>query len=334
MLLLSQILLFPRKTAWTTSRLAGRGEFPGQCLRCVQLSRNPFAHLLLTKAGTAGAAYTVGPMNRDHWLLYLTSPNSQPLLPSDSALSTSVELNLTLPPTPPPTPPSVTYQDSTLEILMTHLSPAARAPFFAPTNGSPSGHEMGQTMTRQLGIDQLFPPDETTIDSFGFEPCGYSANAVIGTGLPKTHSNESSVPGGGYFTIHVTPEDGWSYASFECNVPLPFKSSLQTKGRPDLPSLIQRVINIFQPSRLSITLFVSTSIPSMGQGTATTETEQRAWSAFSPESIGGEYVRKDRIGYEFDGYDLVFACFERRGWVEPRGIKQKVVLAIEKTLTG
>jgi S-adenosylmethionine decarboxylase len=28
------------------------------------------------------------------------------------------------------------------------------------------------------------------------------------------------------------------------------------------------------------------------------------------------YDRKDRIGYEFDGYDLVFACFEKTGWVE------------------
>lgn len=34
--------------------------------------------------------------------------------------------------------------------------------------------------------------------------------------------------------------------------------------------------------------------------------------------LGKHFERKDRIGYEFEGYDLIFACFERRGWVEPK----------------
>ncbi|KIR33586.1 S-adenosylmethionine decarboxylase proenzyme [Cryptococcus deuterogattii MMRL2647] len=277
--------------------------------------------------GTAGAAYTVGPMNRDHWLLYLTTPNSQPILPSDPKPST-----LSLPASSPSSSISapafsssstITYQDTTLEILMTHLSPTARAPFFHDSDSfaSPSttpGHVLGEAISRKLGIDELFSKEETTLDSFGFDPCGYSANAVIGSGLPV--SGKDGKEGGGYFTIHVTPEEGWSYASFECNVPLPSSSSSSSSGalakRPDLQTLIRNVVNIFQPSRLSITLFVSTPPSSSSPGSS--EAEVKAWNSFGTDLLGNEFVRKDRIGYEFDGYDLVFACFEKKGWVEPK----------------
>ncbi|EIW70877.1 hypothetical protein TREMEDRAFT_38450 [Tremella mesenterica DSM 1558] len=300
--------------------------------------------------GSVGSAYTVGPMNRDHWLLYLTSPNSHPMLPGDEALSSTYIPSL---PSPGQYIPSL-YQDTTLEILMTHLSPQARSPFFSSsfpsTSSNPSstpsgqmddseevnGHELGKTISKQLGIDRIFP-DETTLDSFGFTPCGYSANGVIGSGSPFpstctkkkiSGSSEKDQPGG-YFTIHVTPEEGWSYASFECNVPLPSDSSPSSSSpstpitpvnksgnhnstRPTLPQLIRTVVNIFQPFRLSITLFVSTPT-SFGPGS---EAEQRAWNAFGSNLLGETYERKDRIGYEFDGYDLVFACFERKGWKE------------------
>ncbi|WVQ82436.1 S-adenosylmethionine decarboxylase proenzyme [Cryptococcus sp. DSM 104549] len=275
--------------------------------------------------GTAGAAYTVGPMNRDHWLLYLTSPNSQPVLPSDPSPSTS---SLTPAPaaavlTTPILP--TTYQDTTLEILMTHLSPSARAPFFHDTPSGQSisatpGHVLGEAISSKLGIDTLFPKEETTLDSFGFDPCGYSANAVIGTGMP----NAEGKPGGGYFTIHVTPEDGWSYASFECNVPLPTSAAAAAReggtvgGRPTLEALIRNVVGIFQPSRLSITLFVSTPANGASASEQETAAEVKAWNSFGADLVGKEFVRKDRIGYEFDGYDLVFACFEKKGWVEPK----------------
>lgn len=202
------------------------------------------------------------------------------------------------------------------------------------------GHELGRRISSTLGIDRLFPEDETTLDSFGFDPCGYSANAVVGSGLP----GGSGGKGGGYFTIHVTPEEGWSYASFECNVPLPTASDTKDENqgengdskavlarRPDLPTLIRKVVDIFQPNRLSITLFISTPTPSADDplsfdsaevktnGTKTAEVESQAWKAFRGDLLGKEFERKDRIGYEFVGYDLVFACFERRGWVEPAG---------------
>lgn len=266
-------------------------------------------------------------MNRDHWLLYLTSPNAQPLLPSDSSLSSSFHLSL---PSPPISSPSssttlsrsrIVYHDTTLEILMSHLTPAGREPFFQPNASNASGHELGVTISKQMGIDTLFSAEETVLDSFGFDPCGYSANAVVGSGLPGDDGK-----GGGYFTIHVTPEDGWSYASFECNVPLPSPSQsaqqVGTSPRPDLPTLIRRVVDIFQPNRLSITLFVSTPAPTANAATlaATAEVESQAWKAFRGDLLGKEFERKDRIGYEFEGYDLIFACFERKGWSEEQSL--------------
>lgn len=273
-------------------------------------------------------------MNRDHWLLYLTSPNTQPLLPSDVSLTSPTKFQLSL---PSPSIESTTrhsHQDTTLEILMSHLSPDGRAPFFQPSASTADGHELGATISTTLGIDSLFGPGEARLDSYGFDPCGYSANAVIGTGGPSSSSSGSSSgmngnaegrePGGGYYTIHVTPEEGWSYASFECNVPLP---STSTSQRPDLPTLIRKVVDIFQPNRLSITLFVSTpsgetsqSQTGTGMALATSEVENAAWKAFSADLLGKEFERKDRIGYEFDGYDLVFACFEKKGWKEPKKV--------------
>jgi len=195
---------------------------------------------------------------------------------------------------------------------MSHLSPSSRQRFFHPGTGT--GHEMGTSISTELGVDKLFPASESALDSFGFEPCGYSANAVIGTGMPSSSSNQ---PGGGYFTIHVTPEEGWSYASFECNVPLPTTAS-SPSSRPDLTSLIRNVVGIFEPNRLSITLFVSTPA---NEGGMSSETERIAWEAFGSDLLGGGFERKDRIGYEFDGYDMVFACFERRGWVETKAVR-------------
>ncbi|KAJ9112738.1 hypothetical protein QFC22_006240 [Naganishia vaughanmartiniae] len=286
-----------------------------------------------------GAAYTVGPMNGDHWLLYLTSPSTRlAVTPSDHKLPRAISAAAGTTRQPSPSPRR--RQDQTLEILMTHLAPSARAPFFHPAELDPtrsssseeaslkarSGHHLGAILTTHLGIDQLFPREETTIDAFGFEPCGYSANGIVGSGSSSSDEKEEG-EGGGYFTIHVTPEEGWSFASFECNVPLPISAvdnaaaaatTTATATRPDLQTLIRKVIDIFQPGRLSITLFLSTpsedEAATAGEPLQEEDPARQAWSAFSKSMLGNGYVRQDRIGYEFEGYDLVFGCFERRGF--------------------
>lgn len=279
-----------------------------------------------------GSAYVVGKMNGDHWLLYLTAPaeggdaTTQPASPSaadhlmQNVLSSSARLQLAPQPeastsksngypangaagsstlaATPPSPP-----DQTLEILMTHLDIDACKAFYYPPDllaaedGDQEGHAAGLQLSQKLGIDTLL--QGSTLDSFLFTPCGYSANIV------KDDR---------YATIHVTPEADWSYASFECNVD--FRAPLE----PDQPhgktiydsealhNLISRVLGIFRPQRLSITLFVSVEESAAGvdQGN-TPETK----TILDPKVAEG-YRRTDRILYEFAGYHLLFSTFEKR----------------------
>ncbi len=324
----------------------------------------------------SGAAYTVGRMNGDHWLLYMASPaDAAAAAAAGSATSegpageksgsgkdegvrrhgsmratAEAKMGRSL-----PVPASAAgsaagagagtiVEDQTLEILMTHLSPASCArfhfdgsmdnPLLPPTPPPPAGEaageapadggaissgsstgnkgtELGLQLSQQLGLTDLF--EETTIDAFAFEPCGYSANAVVlnrnsYASSSSTTSSSSSASAGaqvgsgrarkdGYWTIHVTPEEGSSYASFETNVALGVAppqgsaaeeesafattaaSAAQTSApaggeesgkaalplalphlrkRPtDLVALIRRVIATFEPGKMSITLFVS-----------------------------------------------------------------------------
>jgi len=77
------------------------------------------------------------------------------------------------------------------------------------------------------GMADILLGSET--DEYNFRPCGYSMN-----GLNKE----------AYYTIHVTPEPHCSYASFETNVSL-----------PSYRSLINHVLSIFKPGRVTLTFF-------------------------------------------------------------------------------
>lgn len=307
-----------------------------------------------------GSAYTVGKVNGDHWLLYMTSPEdigSGSGTEMSSLASSMVDSQeerwaivgqgglYTLPVLLP-------TQDYTIEILMTHLSPRARAAFFTPEKVDPSadgdlapgGH--AQRLSSDLGIADLFPRDLTKLDAYSFVPCGYSSNALIKW---KEEAHGNTREGEGYYTIHVTPEEGWSYASFECNVPL---AARRHSGRstdndadiPDLRTLVQRVVRIFEPEKITMTLFVASESADNDDdgnesdddgGETAVEAAQRAFKAALTRSgknpaathscAGGEsslmssptscsldrvYKRTDKINYEFRGYDLAFASFE------------------------
>lgn len=272
-----------------------------------------------------GSAYTVGKMNGDHWLLWMGCEGAReaqaPLM-----AATAVERPLAL--------PAPCVEDQTLEILMTHLSSASCARFVfdedlphptvaecyprkqltdmeasASATSLDKGHALGLALSNKLGLTDLFP--ETEIDAFAFEPCGYSANAV----MPRGGKNDNA----GYWTIHVTPEEDSSFASFETNVALCSNSLASGEQEQttlqlptNLPSLVRRVVDIFEPGKMSVTLFVSTS----------EEEEEEV------ESVGGKavltnedilhaltlkgYKRTDRIAYEFERYNLVFVSFEQR----------------------
>ncbi|KAJ3749097.1 S-adenosylmethionine decarboxylase [Lentinula detonsa] len=287
-----------------------------------------------------GAAYNVGKVNGDHWLLYMTTPSD------DSGATRSLSYSVS--------PPLIenAFPDYTIEILMSDLSPAARQPFFSTFSSpeTPSSHAL--SLSRSIGINDIFPPHLTTLDAYSFSPCGYSSNALIRWGEDPFFSSSSNIADGafaveGYYTIHVTPEEGWSYASFECNVPLhPTRSSSapDMNAIPDLKTLVQRVVSIFQPGRLSLTLFISSEDNESDEtGESPVEAAQRAFRAAlcapvveeqtHPETNGvngksldenspsyssttgkkevrRRYRRTDKINYEFGAYDLAFASFE------------------------
>lgn len=123
----------------------------------------------------------------------------------------------------------------TLEVCMTELDRDLAAHFYKRP-----GNEMANEMTVSAGINTLLPNSQ--ICDFAFEPCGYSMNSI-----------ESS----GYSTIHVTPEEGYSYASFEVMGYNP--------RTLDLQDLLSRVAGTFNPSTLSFSIYTNDSREQSGQ---------------------------------------------------------------------
>lgn len=285
------------------------------------------------------SAYTVGRMNGDHWLLYLTPPADNVLLPNALASASAVQpanpstplasLSASLAAAPKlrstpssvsvprnPSLPTPSRPDQTLEILMTGLSPAACASFYHPSSPFPfslegkppkesytsplypsdardaDAHALGTQLADRLGLTNLLP--EATTDSFLFSPCGYSSNSVLGDR---------------YATIHVTPEPEYSYASFETNVDFAGVSDSHDASHRNLQQLVEKVLKIFQPAKLSVTLFVE--IPEDGSEQLKGEAHSRMRELLHPELVD-RYERVDRIVYEFEGYSLVYAVFTEK----------------------
>ncbi|TFY69716.1 hypothetical protein EVG20_g3030, partial [Dentipellis fragilis] len=169
-----------------------------------------------------GAAYTVGKVNGDHWLLYLTNPSEDY---TGSPVSPAKPLHDSAAPAPEQPGPHGLSQniDYTIEILMTRLAPdTSNAFIFGPETDETTPSERACALSSSIGITDLFPAHLTTLDAYAFSPCGYSSNALLKWGHAAEDEGQDEQHGGeGYYTIHVTPEEGWSYASFECNVPLP-----------------------------------------------------------------------------------------------------------------
>ncbi|KAL8471897.1 hypothetical protein ACS0TY_029219 [Phlomoides rotata] len=121
----------------------------------------------------------------------------------------------------------------TLEMCMTNLDQKKASVFFKNQSSSAT------VMTKASGIRNILPDSE--ICDFDFDPCGYSMNAI---------------EGGSISTIHVTPEDGFSYASFEC-VGYDFKIM-------DLAKLLERVLVCFKPASFSVAVHASVAGKELG----------------------------------------------------------------------
>jgi S-adenosylmethionine decarboxylase len=236
----------------------------------------------LTEEYPGGEGHVVGSVLSDHWYIYICDMQG-------------VDVQIEKDP------------DQTLEVLMHDLDPKVMRQFMDEARKE---RAPGTTIEQQSGIDKLLPGSE--IDSFEFDPCGYSMNGLLG----KT-----------YWTIHITPEDSCSFVSFETNVK---SSKIQHYSE-----LIERVIHTFQPGRFTVTLFAddhwdiqhdlvrTPSKQSLSELEHTTLLDQesfkihnehllKTYSAFTNLAIGDEYKLKSKTFYEFTGgYNLTFTNFAK-----------------------
>jgi hypothetical protein len=117
---------------------------------------------------------------------------------------------------------------------MTDLGKEAAHQFFRNDKFVSADHT-----TTSSGIRGLVPGLD--IDDYVFEPCGYSMNGILG---------------GGFMTIHITPEDGFSYASVEITGfdPIAYDPS----------AMLHKILDIFQPGKVSVSLSVDVASRSGG----------------------------------------------------------------------
>lgn len=116
----------------------------------------------------------------------------------------------------------------TMEICMTELDPTLAKKFFRRFNDGKTGDSAGREMTEISGINGI--NEKALICDYAFDPCGYSMNGIDGDR---------------YSTVHVTPEDGFSYASFEC------VGSIYD-DREEMLEMVKKAVNVFRPATLSI----------------------------------------------------------------------------------
>ncbi|XP_020590946.1 S-adenosylmethionine decarboxylase proenzyme 4 [Phalaenopsis equestris] len=117
----------------------------------------------------------------------------------------------------------------TIEVCMTELDRTVADRFFRlPGEVKMSGHEAGREMTQRASIPDAAGPRAFICD-FAFDPCGYSMNGL--------HAER-------YSTIHVTPEEGYSYASYECVV----------AEESEIQSVLNKVNTVFRPGVMSVSV--------------------------------------------------------------------------------
>ncbi|KAL0074047.1 adenosylmethionine decarboxylase [Phycomyces blakesleeanus] len=257
-----------------------------------------------------GAAYVIGDTNEDEWYLYLTSPidiahQEEAAIDMDQLMSETDGLSWMSPkkcPWTKVTRPSLALvdrfhgvhrpagADQTVEILMTQLDRNAMRAFYH-RNNEPAGLVGGVRVDRETGLGKIYP--DAKVDSFLFEPCGYSANGLLDKG---------------YYTIHVTPEPQCSYASFETTIPASVTHPVGNLGKHNgqeasVRLLIRQVLDIFKPGAFTVTYFSSVSHED-------DESENISKLMRTVGKFGG-YRRKDRIIHAFEGYDLVFGHYKK-----------------------
>ncbi len=146
---------------------------------------------------------------------------------------------------------------NTLEIAMTGLHAAAAAQFFKENSVSP------QMTTRSTGISSIVP--HHAIDDYVFEPCGYSMNGI----------NNAE-----FSTIHVTPEDGFSYASFEvCG---------EHVSAGAVSDYVAKTLRTFRPESVTVAFSVESQGSQGPSGIACPKGYAFVGTSYTEDGVGGE----------------------------------------------
>lgn len=231
--------------------------------------------------------------------------------------------------------------DQTFEILMTNLSQEKTKAFVAKRKpGSESlvesdsedhdlGHDFGAEIMRNTGLDSVLDSTVTKVfpeipnsggdsmpspqlsdnmelsdeedcaktgnfdfihDGFAFSPCGFSSNSIC-------EGKE-----GYYYTLHVTPESGWSYASFETNFPFSKNSKVS------IVNVMTNVLKIFQPGRFSVTFFYDVDGTPISSNDSFTELA-------NCDTVLGKlgYSKNERIVYNLQsGCNVLYLHFDKK----------------------
>merc|ERR1719335_283642 len=111
----------------------------------------------------------------------------------------------------------------TLEIVCYGLDPASTSVWWADSDSTPASARFASGLSGIVANDWI-------VDEMLFSPCGYSMNCFDQLGA---HS-----------TVHVTPQEGCSFASFESTI-----FNLST-----VSDTIRNVVQIFKPERFSVSL--------------------------------------------------------------------------------
>jgi len=150
-----------------------------------------------------GHPYVLGPLDADHYFLFMYDAIERPRLEHDQQLN----------------------------IAMYDMDASVATQFaaeeFTIDNAKTS---IVRANTKLDGLLEGF-----TVQDMVFSPCGYSLN---------------SIRNGDYYTIHVTPENHCSYASFETCARVP-------SFRP----LIQQVLDVFKPRKFTVIILLDDASP-------------------------------------------------------------------------
>ncbi|GMM56976.1 adenosylmethionine decarboxylase [Maudiozyma humilis] len=239
----------------------------------------------LNKFFVHGKSYTVGRNDQGkHWNLYVTNTNKK--FTEKNHVECEEENNYEY------------DNDETIEILMTGLDPKCADQFVCnrevksatssidenDNEADDEGHLLGYNMTKKTGLDKVYHEAKKSSfhhDAFAFSPCGYSSNMIIDEKY--------------YYTLHVTPEKGWSYASFESNVPI----NTISEQKQDNVDVMEKILNVFKPREFCLTFFSKDVLNS--------RSFQRLMGNIE---VGALYTKHDRIVYDLDDYQLLYLRFE------------------------